>query len=241
MFYDLGVRAFQRGVLEVAKRFGYAGIAVLLRDEDAEVLLKGAVVRERGVFYGVEIFADSISEMKDKVRAFSGKVDVLAVHSRKDEKFNRAVLSDFRVDMLTKAVEAELSAVCVRYAAENAVALEFNMDAIFKQRRKERAIALSRFREMLTLVRKFKAMVVLTSNALSPYDLRAPREMLALSSLFGMNTAEAKAALSEIPEGILSKRWKREREKGVEILTVEELEEQEEQKEQEELKEQKEE
>ena len=43
MFYDLGVRAFQRGVLEVAKRFGYAGIAVLLRDEDAEVLLKDAV------------------------------------------------------------------------------------------------------------------------------------------------------------------------------------------------------
>ena len=52
MFYDLGVRAFQRGVLEVAKRFGYAGIAVLLRDDDAEVLLR-TLLRESEAFFMV--------------------------------------------------------------------------------------------------------------------------------------------------------------------------------------------
>ncbi len=62
----------------------------------------------------------------------------------------------------------------------------------------------------LKLVRKYKAPMILTSNACSIYDLRAPREMIALASLFGMEREEATSALSDSPQGILEKRWKKE-------------------------------
>jgi len=104
----------------------------------------------------------------------------------------------------------------VRYAAENGVAIDFNLNAIIQSKRSDRARILWKMRENLKLVRKYKALMLLTSNARSVYDLRAPREMIALASLIGMGKEEAVHALSDIPTGILEKKWKKE--KKVEII-----------------------
>jgi len=114
--------------------------------------------------------------------------------------------------------EGELNHVLVRYAAENGVAIDFNLNAIIQscRRRSERVRILSKMQENLKLVRKYKAPMILTSNARSIYDLRAPREMIALASLFGMRKEEAVHALSDIPTGVLEKKWKKEKE--VEII-----------------------
>ena len=66
-------------------------------------------------------------------------------------------------------------------------------------------------REILKLARKYKAPRILTSNAHSLYDLRAPREIIALASLFGMEREEATIALTVFPKSIVAKRWKKER------------------------------
>jgi ribonuclease P/MRP protein subunit RPP1 len=58
--------------------------------------------------------------------------------------------------------------------------------------------------------------MLLTSHAQSLYELRAPREMMALAALIGLSPEEARAALSDCPAGVLAKRWKKERE--VEVL-----------------------
>jgi len=71
-------------------------------------------------------------------------------------------------------------------------------------------------REILRLVRKYHAPMLVTSHAHSLYELRAPREMFALAALIGLSTEEARAALSDFPAGIMAKRWKKERE--VEVL-----------------------
>jgi ribonuclease P/MRP protein subunit RPP1 len=60
--------------------------------------------------------------------------------------------------------------------------------------------------------------MILASNAQSIYDLRAPREMAALGTIFGMTEDEAIAALSRVPEEIIrrgSENWIME---GVEIV-----------------------
>ena len=217
-FFDLNVHARPEtdvpveDLWRIAKRYGYAGIAVTNHNEIANTV-------SRSVFRGVEIRASSVAELKRKIRLHGGKVPLLAVHGG-DTKINRAALEDPRVDVLAHPCgekgDGELNHVLVRYAAENGIAIDFNLNAILHTRRGDRARILAKMRENVKLVRKYKAPGIITSNAHSLYDLKAPREMIAVASLFGMRKEEAVHALSDIPEGILAKKWKKE--KDVEIL-----------------------
>ncbi|RZN33693.1 MAG: ribonuclease P protein component 3 [Methanophagales archaeon ANME-1-THS] len=215
-FFDLNVHAYPEtdvqaeDLLRVARRYGFAGIAITNHDLVVHEELKSPFIVR-----GVEIRAHSVLELKRKVTHYWGKVPLLAVHGGPD-KLNRAAVEDARVDILAHPCgergEGGLNHVSMRYAAENGVAIDFNVGALIHTRGGERARILSSMQEQLKLVRKYKAPMILTSNAYSIYDIRAPREMIALATLFGMSKDEATRALSEIPRGLLEKRWKRERE-----------------------------
>ncbi len=213
-FFDLNVHAYPETevpaekLLRAAKRYGYTGIAITNHDDT----VKGDLKSNFG-FSGIEIRANSVGDLKRKIKLYHGKVAVLAVHGGND-KINRAALEDHRVDVLAhpsgEKREGALNHVLAKLAAKNGVAIEFNLNAIINSRKGERARVLLKMRSNLKLVRKYKAPMILTSNACSIYDLRAPREMIALASLFGMEREEATSALSDFPQGILEKRWKKE-------------------------------
>ncbi|MCK4736293.1 MAG: hypothetical protein KAT65_27825 [Methanophagales archaeon] len=226
-FFDLNVHAYPETevpveeLVRVARRYGYAGIAITNYDE----VVKGKEGEQlppsiaNFAFRGIEIRAKSVSELKRRIRLYYGKVPLIVVRGGSKE-LNEAALKNSMVDVLApqhgEHGKEGLTHVLVRYAAENDVAIEFNLNAIIHGRRSDRARILGKMREILKFVRKYKAMPVITSNAHSIYDLRAPREMVALASLFGMRKEEAVHALSDIPEGILEKKWKKRRE--VEII-----------------------
>ena len=220
-YFDLNVHAYPETaapveeLLRVAKRYGYAGIAITNHDE--------AVVPEplesNTVFTGVEIHAQSVVELKRKIKRYWGNVALVAVHGG-DDKINRAAVENPKVDILAHPCgekgESGLNHVLVRYAADNGVAIDFNMNALIRSRRGDRARVIGKMRDNLKLVRKYNAPMILTSHAHSIYDLRAPRELIALATLFGMTKEEATSALCDIPVGLLEKRWKKERD--VEVL-----------------------
>jgi ribonuclease P/MRP protein subunit RPP1 len=216
-FFDLHLHAYPEieatpeEMLRVAKRYGYAGIAITNHDHVAMANPAASI------FSGVEICAKSVAELKRRIKEYSGKVDVLAVHGG-DESTNMAALKDPRIDILAHPVEGKgkLNHVLVRYAAENGIAIEFSLDAIIHNTRSGRARILQKTHRILQLTRKYKAKSIITSNARSIYDIRAPREMIALASLFGMRREEAVNALSYVPESIINKKWKKER--TVEII-----------------------
>ena len=220
LFYDLIVHAYPETetpaaeLLSLARRYGYAGIAITNHDQFCE-----AQPGLPGLFTGVEIQTESVTELKRAVKQYWGKVDLVVVHGG-SEKINRAAVEHPRVDVLAHPCgekgEGGLNHVLVRYAAANGVAIDFNLDALIRTRRADRARLLSKMREILRLVRKYHAPMLVTSHAHSLYELRAPREMIALAALIGLSTEEARAALSDCPAGIMAKRWKKERE--VEVL-----------------------
>ena len=224
-FFDLNVHAYPETevpveeMFRVAKRYGYAGIAITNHDDTVKEKEDLPPSVSNFVFRGVEIRATSVPELKRKIKLHREKVSLLAVHGG-NEVINEAALKDSKVDILVHPCGekggGELSHVLVRYAAENGIAIDFNLNAIIHSKRSDRARILWKMREILKLVRKYKALMIITSNAHSIYDLRAPREMIALASLFGMRKEEAVHALSDIPKGVLEKKWKKEKE--VEII-----------------------
>ena len=217
LYFDLNVHAYPETdtaveeLIRVAKRYGYAGIAITNHDDVA--------VHEQpesdAIYTGVEIRAQSVVELKRKIKLHWGRVALVTVHGGND-KINRAAVEDPKVDIVAhpsgEKGEGVLNHVLVRYAAENGVAIDFNMDALIHSRRGDRARIISKMRDNVKLVRKYQAPMIITSHAHSVYDLRAPREMIALASLFGMTEEEAERALSDTPACILAKRWKKERE-----------------------------
>ncbi|HDS45770.1 MAG TPA: ribonuclease P protein component 3 [Methanomicrobia archaeon] len=215
-YIDLNVHAYPETdtpaeeLLRVAKRYGFAQIAISNYDNH---VLQDCWLAD--LILGVEIQAQTVTELKRKLRQLEDRVTVIAVHGS-DDKITRAAVESPKVDVLTHPCsekgEGTLSYVLVRFAAENGVAIDFNMSALIRSRRGERARILTTMREQLKLVRKYRAPVILTSHAHSIYDLRAPRELIALAALFGMTRAEAVRALSETPQGVVAKRWKRDRE-----------------------------
>ncbi|NYT00252.1 MAG: hypothetical protein GKB99_00795 [Methanocellales archaeon] len=219
-FYDLNVHSAPEcedspeRLVSVAKRYGYAGIAITNHSNF------WSEATGEDIISGIEIVVDKISDLKKNIRDYRSKVDVLLVHGG-DPKINRAAVENSSVDILAHP-SRYINQVLAKSAAENEVAIEFNLDELIYSRDVSRVRALSAFQTNLKLARKFGVLMVLTSGARSKYDLRAPREMIALAGLFGMSENEAIEALSKTPWNIILRNRKKMKQgyimEGVELI-----------------------
>jgi ribonuclease P/MRP protein subunit RPP1 len=212
-FYDLSVHSVPDGIntadelISMAKHLGFAGIG-LSNHSTAEGPLQSDRVEGFDIFRTVELVASNPSKLHGLVGKYRNKVDVLAVHGG-DEGINRAALENSNVDILLHPSTPKgsgLNHVLARSASENNVAIGFDVDSLIMSRGGRRVHSLSHFRDYLALSRKYDVPMLLTSNASSVFGLRAPREIIALAILFGMEKDEAISALSETPLGIVQKK-----------------------------------
>jgi len=224
-FYDFSIHTAPecegspQAMAETASRYGYAGIAITNHTPHQPQKPQTPEMTDHpkiAVYSGIEIVAKNPHHLMQMIQKHRAKVRVLSVHGG-NEKINRAAVESHAVDILSHPDE-RLNHVLMRFASENRVAIEFNLDSIIRMRGRARVIALTNFRHNLKIARKYGAPMILASNAQSIYDLRAPREMIALGMIFGMTEDEAIAAISTVPEEILmrgSENWVME---GVEIV-----------------------
>ena len=228
-FYDFNVHSAPefhdspQEMAKVASVYGYAGIAITNHTPHpphpphTRQLPQDACDSKLTVYSGVEIVAKNPHHLRQMIRKYRAEVSVLAVHGG-SEKVNRAALETPAVDILAHPGE-RLNQVLMRLASDNGVAIEFNLDSIIRVRGAQRVRSLTEFRHNLKLARKYGAPVVLTSNAQSIYDLRAPREMIALATIAGMTVDEAITALSTVPDTIIKQESENRIMDGVEIVS----------------------
>jgi ribonuclease P/MRP protein subunit RPP1 len=212
-FYDLNVHSRPDGestieeLTALAKHFGYTGLAITNHSNNG-VAPMAAGTEDFEIFRGIEIVATSPSKLHGLIGKYRKNVDVLIVHGG-NEDINRAAVENPNVDILAHPQmgrHSGLNHILAKSASENNVAIEFNLDAIIKGRGGRRVQTLSNFRTNLNIARKYDVPMILTSNASSYFDLRAPREMIAIAGLFGMNKDEASSALSATAAGIIEKK-----------------------------------
>lgn len=229
-FYDLNVHTTPEGkntikeIATLAKHFGYAGIAVTnpLNSRKPE---RSTILDSIEIFSGVELKTDNASKLHGLVGKYRQIVDVIIVHGG-SESINRAAVENSNVDILSgfgSMKDNGLNHVLAKSANDHNVAISFDLSEIILQRGGRRVRALSNFRKDLKLVRKYDVPYILTSNARSLYDMRAPREVIALAGLFGMTQQEAICGLSTIPETIIKNNRPSHTQvyEGVEIVDIE--------------------
>lgn len=218
MFYDLHIHGNPKLALQ-AQKMGYCGVSLVLNSKDYND--KSALIQDVKSFkshlqhdtnfqirVGLEIQAKNPADLKKQVRKFRDKVDVILVHGG-DLKINRAATEDPRVDILShpyrNRYDGGINHVLAVKAAENMVSMEINLKYFLLTRPTQRYRVLSHFRQIVKLHRKYKFPIVITSDADSIYDLRHPRDVIALASCFGMTNDEAITSLSSTPQYILTR------------------------------------
>jgi ribonuclease P/MRP protein subunit RPP1 len=203
-----------------ARRLGYSGIVICNHTGLDSAFGPEAAknIRRIDVAWGIEVVSASTKGLQNQISSVRDQVDFLSVHGG-TEVINRAACEDPSVDMLAHpdCCGQSLSIAAVRAASQNEVAIGFDLRPMIQLRGGPRSKWLTIFRRNLELARKFDLEMIINTDARSHLDLRAPREMITLAKLAGMEQEEAEAALM-YPQNIIELNRKRWAGPGVELL-----------------------
>ncbi|MFA4956428.1 MAG: RNase P subunit p30 family protein [Candidatus Methanoperedens sp.] len=210
-FYDFYTHPENVGLMAIeGKRYGYSGIAVIGQDTNEKTIFP----EDFSIYRGVKIQAKP-SRIREEIKKYRGSDNILIVEGG-EEEINRASVETEGLDILMHPLE--FNNVLAKAASDNSVSIGFNLGLLIRLQGVERVRELKTMRINLKHARKYKLQLILTSDAHSIYDLRAPREMVAISSIFGMTEKEAVDAMSSTPLNILRRKSPNYIQEGVEIL-----------------------
>lgn len=194
----------------LARKYGFSGI-VDMNPKINEVII---LPDDFSIYRGVEIQAKS-SRIREEIKKHRGSNLILLARGG-EEDINRAAVESEGLDILLQP--SEFNNVLAKAASDNSIAIGFNLGLLIRLRGDARVRELKNMRIILKHARKYKLEMILTSDSSSVYDLRSPREMVALSSLFGMTPCEAIDAMSATPKSILRRKSPNYIKEGIEIL-----------------------
>lgn len=213
-FYDFYVRLAAPDSISTfaseAKRYGYSGIAIVNSKSDkVENIPIGF-----SIYRVVEISCKS-SKIRDEIKKYRGSTEILIARGG-DEEFNRAAVEAAGLDILLQP--AKFNHVLAKAAYDNSIGIGFNLSSLIRLRGEARIRELRTMRTNLKYARKYGLAMLLTGTPSTYYDLRSPREMTALASLFGMTEEEAVGAMSATPLDILRRKSPDYIQEGIEII-----------------------
>lgn len=196
-------------MVTLAKKYGYSGIVVTnLKVND--IILPD----DFSIYRGVEIRTKP-SRIREEIKKHMDS-NLISIVRGGEEDINRASVESDGLDILLQP--SEFNNVLAKAASDNSIAIGFNLGLLIRQKGDARIRELKDMRIILKHARKYKLKMILTSDSSSVYDLRTPREMVAISSLFGMTPSEAIDAMSATPESILRRKSPDYIKEGIEII-----------------------
>ena len=195
-----------------AKRYGYSGIAIT----DININNRGLVQKPEGflIYSGIEISTKS-SKLKDEIKKYKDSNNIFIVRGG-NEELNLTAAEAEGLDILLQP--AKFNHIIAKTASDNSITIGFNTGSLIRMRTEARVKELRAMKTNLKYARKYGIKMILTCDVYSLYDLRSPREIAALSGLFGMTLKEAVDAMSITPEWILRRKSPDYIREGVEIM-----------------------
>jgi ribonuclease P/MRP protein subunit RPP1 len=216
-FYDIGIQTSLSGgesslgqIIEFAEMFGFEGIVICDKPEVLNQLKEAIKVAEPKikVYAGVRIEAKDPQEMRNLVNKYREEAAVVIVVGG-DYDINRAACENPKVDILSHPekgrIDSGLDEASIKFAANNNVAIEINFGEILHAYRKSRSFVLSHIAKNVMLCNEFGAHLIVSSGAKSKWDMRDPRELVAVGTVLGMELNKAFDSMSTVPEQIIEK------------------------------------
>jgi ribonuclease P/MRP protein subunit RPP1 len=176
----IGDSSLRRMALE-ARQMGLGGLVAV---DTPPAIIEGVRVTR-----GIIITAQQVKEVISALRRVP-KGNTLVMVNATDPGFVRAVIGLKNVHILRHVHRAEKYAfdhVAARMASEQGVAVDFDLRPVIYYRGVPRQKVLHRYMDVLALHHRYEFPLTISTNACSILDMRGPREIRALTSLFGMD------------------------------------------------------
>ena len=160
------------------------------------------------VLQGVVIAGQSVKDVLSQMKRVPRSTDLVFVDAG-DLVFNRAVIGVPGVNILRhlyKTPKNSFDHVSAKIAAEKDVAIDISLHPLIRYRGSGRQKVITRYADIITLHRRYRFPLTISSHARSVLDQRSVREVTLLCSLFGMNAREVQDALSTA--GMLTEPWR---------------------------------
>ncbi|MDR2830722.1 MAG: ribonuclease P subunit P30 [Methanobrevibacter sp.] len=173
--------------------------------------------------FTLELNPKSPNEIRKNINKFRKKVNFISVLGG-DTKINRLTCENRFIDILSrpyfKRYDAGLNHVLVKEAIKNNVTIELCFNDILKSYSSYRSKILSNFRDVIKLYEKFKFNLIVSSRAESIFDIRSPRDIIAIFRSLGLNEVDIDNIFCIYPKNMID--FANERDKIV-VLGVKEI------------------
>jgi ribonuclease P/MRP protein subunit RPP1 len=184
-------------VAATAAHLGYEGVVLLVRDASPDY----AALRETAgidVVDAVEVVAPDPERASGAVGGLRPDHTLVCVRGG-DDRLNRFAVENDSVDVLTRPMAdgGDVNHVLASRAADHGVRIEFDFGPVLRTTGGRRVRALRGLRKLRELVADADAPFVVSANASTRLQLRAPRELVALGEVIGFDPETIRAGLAE--------------------------------------------
>jgi ribonuclease P/MRP protein subunit RPP1 len=184
-------------LLATAARMGYEGVVLRAREAspDHDALGEATGV---DVVDAAEVVAPDPEHASGAVGGRRPDHTLLCVRGGTD-RLNRFAVESERVDVLTRpmADDGDVNHVLANAAAENGVRIEFDFGPVLRATGGRRVRALRDLRKLRELVADADAPYVVSANAATRFQIRAPRELVAVGEAVGFDPDVIRTGLEE--------------------------------------------
>lgn len=143
--------------------------------------------------YTLNIKSSNPSEIRKIVRKYRNKSSCISILGG-NLKVNRTSLENIQVDVLSKPYfkryDSGLNHILAKEAKENNVAIELVFSDILKTYLAHRSKILANFRDIYRLYRKYDFPLILSSGAISIFDIRTVEDFKAVFTQTGLGNLE---------------------------------------------------
>jgi ribonuclease P/MRP protein subunit RPP1 len=176
---------------------GFDGVVVRYAPDDDRDLAAARAAADVDVASGVEVVADDPAVARGHVGNLRPSVTVLVVRGG-SARMNRFAVESPRVDVLAAPTTdgGDFNHVLASAAAENEVAVEFDLRPVLAVDGGVRVRALQRLRKLRELVADAGAPFVVSARPRSHLGQRAPRDLVAVGEAVGFDAETVRAGLA---------------------------------------------
>lgn len=182
------------------EEFGFEGACVINKEFDQEGLIKGEEIKAKGK-----------QEIQEKVK--KSEADFIILEKAPDRIVQYAIqegivncvtdLEKGRSGVPLHYRNSGMNQVMAKAASENEVIIDFNFNTILSSKGEKRALMLSRMRQNIELCKKYNAPIILSSGALSKFQMVPAYDLVGFGQVLGLTKGEAKKALNSSQKKIL--------------------------------------
>ncbi|MUV88856.1 ribonuclease P [Halapricum sp. CBA1109] len=182
-----------------AGEYGYDGVVLRNHGDALPEYDREAIVEKYGVDVvdGVEVRAEDPSRASGFVGNHRADRTVVAVHGG-TVSMNRFAVEQPPVDVLAHPMtgDGDVNHVMAKAAAENSVHVEFAFGRVLRADGGVRVQAIRDLRKLREIVAAYDVPYVVSADATSHLQLRAPRELLAIGEVLGFDAEQVRTGLA---------------------------------------------